>query len=103
MTIGTSPTPGRTHRHCHNLAAVDVAKGVCHRTKTVVISDAAACEHFDQLRRCGGCAAFESSPDPFLGTCGAAASRPMAYPDMIAVTCEHFRPIQAEPHQAPRG
>ncbi len=86
-----SPVNDRTHRDCRNLAPVDVAKGVCHRTKDLVLVDTVACEHFEQVPRCGVCAAFASSTDPFLGTCTAVPSRPMAYPDLLAITCEHFR------------
>jgi hypothetical protein len=80
----------RTHRECRNLAAVDVAKGVCHRTKLLVLGDEAACEHFEQVPRCGVCAAYEPSTDPFVGACRAVPTRPMTYPDLLAITCAHF-------------
>ena len=92
MATAPTMTCERTHRECRNLAPVDVAKGICHRTKTLVLVDTEGCEHFEQVPRCKVCASFEAGADPFLGTCGAVRTRPMAFPDLLAVTCEHFRP-----------
>ena len=55
------------HRDCRNFAPVDVAKGICHRTKNMVPADGDQCEE---------CVA---TPKFF------------AYPDMVALTCEMFR------------
>jgi hypothetical protein len=90
-------TSERRHRECRNLAVVDVAKGVCHRTKQLVLADEMACECLEPMPRCHGCGWFERAQDPYLGICTAVASRPMAYPDLIAVTCEHYTPRVATP------
>jgi hypothetical protein len=97
MTGEPNTAPEQRHRDCRNLAVVDVAKGICHRTKLLVVADGTACECFELLPRCHLCGLFEQAPDPFLGTCTAVPSRPMAYPDLIAVTCEHYRPRVAAP------
>ncbi len=80
----------RVHADCRNFAPVDVAKGICHRTKTLTLADGEACEHYSRTARCKFCASFEPSTDAFLGTCTASASRPIAYPDLSAVTCGHY-------------
>jgi len=80
----------RVHADCRNFAPVDVAKGVCHRTKDLTCADGEGCEHFAQTARCKFCRSFAPSVDAFLGTCTAVPSRPMAYPDLNAVTCRHY-------------
>ncbi len=77
------------HMDCRNYAALDVAKGICHRTKELVLADADHCEHFAVTQKCKFCNYF-IAVSQYLGTCGAVASKPMTYPDLIAVTCENF-------------
>ena len=91
MPGGLHNTSECRHRECRNLAVVDVAKGVCHRTKLLVLADAPACECIEPMPRCNVCGWFEQGPDPLLGACTAVVSRPLAYPDLIAVTCQHYR------------
>jgi 4-hydroxyphenylacetate decarboxylase small subunit len=79
-----------SHRDCRNFAPLDVVKGICHRTKDVVGADDERCENFDRLPRCRHCSSFMVDDRGQLGTCGAAARKPMAYPEMVAVTCESF-------------
>ena len=78
------------HTHCRNYAPVDVVKGICHRTKETIHADDPACPSFDRLPRCAECALFSPGEEEHLGTCGAAADRPMTYPDLTATTCEWF-------------
>ena len=77
------------HMDCRNFVAIDVAKGVCHRTKDVVLADGESCEHFLAIPKCRLCGHFAPTGE-HLGACHAVAHRPMAYPDLIAVTCEMF-------------
>jgi 4-hydroxyphenylacetate decarboxylase small subunit len=79
-----------THLDCRNYAPVDVLKGVCHRTKDLILGDGPACEHFERMPKCKCCARFEAGPEPHLGICLATPARPLAYPDLVAVTCEWF-------------
>ncbi len=81
------------HMDCRNFAAVDVAKGICHRTKELVAADGDHCEHCVPVPKCKFCAHFVSGED-YLGVCGAVASKPVTYPDLITVTCEMFAAIQ---------
>ena len=46
------------HMDCRNFAAVDVAKGICHRTKELVLADAEHCEHFVATQKCKFCDHF---------------------------------------------
>ncbi len=77
------------HMDCRNYAAIDVAKGICHRTKDLVPADANGCEYFAAMKKCKFCDHFVAG-DRYLGVCRAAAGHPMTYPDLIAVTCESF-------------
>ncbi len=82
------------HMDCRNYAAVDVAKGICHRSKELVLADAAHCEHFAATQKCKFCDHFVASAQ-YLGTCGATPPRPMTYPDLITVTCPNFVTVKA--------
>jgi 4-hydroxyphenylacetate decarboxylase small subunit len=77
------------HMDCRNFAAVDVAKGICHRTKDLVPADAFHCEHFVPLQKCRFCIHFAAG-DQYVGICTAVSTKPMTYPDLITVTCEMF-------------
>jgi 4-hydroxyphenylacetate decarboxylase small subunit len=82
------------HMDCRNYAAVDVAKGVCHRSKELVLADSDHCEHFVATQKCKFCEHFVAVSQ-YLGTCGAVVSKPMTYPDLITVTCENFARTKA--------
>lgn len=75
---------------CRNYAPVDVAKGICHIRKQMVLADDEACEKFEKLPRCKYCVKFTPDNEEYLGTCGASPNQPMTYPDLISVTCEWF-------------
>jgi 4-hydroxyphenylacetate decarboxylase small subunit len=82
----------RIHLDCRNYAPIDVVKGICHRTKTVVAGDQSACESFDPLPRCRLCRLYTAGEQASIGTCAATPDRPMTYPDLAAVTCEWYAP-----------
>lgn len=82
------------HRDCRNFAAVDVAKGICHRTKNMVPADGDQCEECVATPKCKGCRNFTADKVRVeLGVCEASTATPkfFAYPDMVAQTCEMFR------------
>lgn len=78
-----------THMDCRNYAPLDVAKGICHRSKELVLADDDHCESFVATQKCKFCSHFVAT-NHYLGICGAAASKPITYPDLITVTCENF-------------
>ena len=78
------------NRDCRNYAPVDVAKGMCHKQKILVLADDPACDKFDQLPKCEHCLKFSPGEEEHLGTCTASPNQPMTYPDLISVTCEWF-------------
>lgn len=78
------------HQDCRNFAPVDVAKGICHIKKATVLSDGEACDLFEKLPKCRHCELFILGEEEYIGTCGASPARPMVYPDLTSVTCEHF-------------
>lgn len=81
------------HRDCHNYAPIDVVKGMCHVTKTIVIGDAEQCETFNLMPKCKHCTQFTANTDVVeMGVCEASTTEPkfFAYPDMVTVTCEWF-------------
>lgn len=81
-----------TERHCdcRNYAAVDVVKGICHRTKNLIEGDAPHCPHFVALAKCKNCSHYFASGEEFMGICQAEAAKPWTYPDLIAVTCKMY-------------
>jgi hypothetical protein len=83
----------RINRHCdcRNYAPVDVVKGICHRTKDVILGDDCQCEHYVQLMKCKFCGNFSASSEEFMGICNSEPSKPWTYPDLIAVTCASFK------------
>lgn len=81
------------HMDCRNYAAVDVAKGICHRTKELMLADAAHCEHFVATQKCKFCLHFVAGYH-YCGTCGATSGKPMTYPDLITVTCQNFARVK---------
>jgi 4-hydroxyphenylacetate decarboxylase small subunit len=83
------------HRDCQNFAAIDVAKGICHRTKELVQADAEQCPGCVPLRKCANCNQFSATSGVIgMGVCGASKAEPkfFAYPDMVATTCELYQP-----------
>ncbi len=82
------------HMDCRNYAAVDIAQGICHRTKELVLADADHCEHFVATQKCKFCLHFVAGQQ-YLGTCGATVGKPVTYPDLITVTCENFARAKA--------
>ena len=86
------------HMDCRNFAALDVAQGICHRTKELVLADGERCEHCVAMPKCKFCAHFAET-EQYLGLCNAIRNKPVTYPDLIAVTCDMFvgRPSAQEP------
>ncbi|MBN1946016.1 MAG: 4-hydroxyphenylacetate decarboxylase small subunit [Bradymonadales bacterium] len=87
---------GHSHMDCRNYASLDVTRGICHRTKEMVMAEGAGCEEFEPLPRCKLCVHYEPAETPYLGRCLAEQDRPMTYPDLAAVTCAWFEG-KAEP------
>jgi 4-hydroxyphenylacetate decarboxylase small subunit len=85
-------TTSHNHRDCRNFAAVDVSKGICHRSKQLVAADDSACEQFDRIPKCVNCLEFAATATE-LGICNASSHEPkfFAYPDMVASTCDRYR------------
>ncbi len=83
-------TPKYINADCRNYAPVDVAKGICHFSKQMVLADAATCEHFNKMPKCKFCRQYSASSEKYLGVCTAESIQPMTYPDLNAVTCQWF-------------
>jgi hypothetical protein len=82
------------HKHCdcRNYAPVDVVKGICHRTKDLILGDEHQCEQYVRLNKCKFCGNFSaSSEEEFMGICNAEPAKPWTYPDLITVTCDWFK------------
>jgi 4-hydroxyphenylacetate decarboxylase small subunit len=80
------------HRDCRNFAPLDVAKGICHRSKEIVPADDPCCPKLVLVERCRICVNFASTADDRgLGKCMASRSHFNAYGDMISTTCESYR------------
>ncbi len=83
-------TNGCRHYDCRNYAPVDVAKGICHRTKELVLADGDHCEYFIPTQKCKFCSHYIAGTEQFIGVCAVGPTRSMTYPDLITVTCEQF-------------
>ncbi len=79
------------HNDCRNFCNMDVAKGICRRTGEMVLIDTNTCQCFKKLPKCKFCANFQETEEG-LGVCKADDAGSWAYPEMIAVTCEMFKP-----------
>lgn len=82
------------HMDCRNFAALDVAKGICHRTKELVLADDEQCQQFVAIQKCKFCDHYIASGE-YLGVCNADSRKPITYPDLITVTCEKFVAAEA--------
>ncbi len=79
------------HNDCRNFAPLDVIKGICHLSKQVVPADEPNCDAFDKMPKCRHCLHYTSADKEFTGTCGAVPTKPMTYPDLCGLQCEHFQ------------
>ncbi len=80
-----------THMDCRNYAPVDAAKGICHRTKQLVVADDHRCDAFTKLPKCKHCEHYLAGKELYTGICRAVKDTPMTYPDLAAVTCDWFQ------------
>lgn len=87
---------GYRHDDCRNYCIVDVVKGLCRQTQEMQAGDGSACSEFVQLPKCKFCSNYTASEQTGLGYCLGEADLPWAAPEMIAVTCEMFKPALAE-------
>ncbi len=81
------------YRDSRNYAPIDVAKGMDLKTKMIVNADDVD-PNFVKLPKCKHCVHFEADKEKIeLGICKMSTSTPkfMAYPDMVAVTCEGYK------------
>ena len=75
------------HVDCIEYLPIDVFKGFCTKKKNKIMADDAACEDFKPTRKCKLCENYNPTEEN-LGLC---MSNTIAYPEMIAKTCEWFR------------
>jgi 4-hydroxyphenylacetate decarboxylase small subunit len=78
------------HSDCQNYAPVDVAKGICHARKELVLADGETCELFERVPKCKHCEKYSPGEEEYLGFCNVSPNQPMTYPDLIGITCEWF-------------
>ncbi len=80
-----------SHRYCRNYAPVDVAKGICHKSKELITADGEPCQHFEKMPKCMHCLNYRAEEKkPRQGICEASPHAFIAYEDMVAVTCLSF-------------
>jgi 4-hydroxyphenylacetate decarboxylase small subunit len=85
------------HRDCINFAPIDVAKGICHRTKEIIQSDAGQCTEFRPIAKCKRCSHYTAEEGSIeLGYCIVSLNIPPfpAYPDMVATTCADYEELR---------
>ena len=76
------------HFDCKYYLNTDVFKGICKRDKSVINADDHSCEHFENAQKCKHCINFVLL-QPDLGTC---MGKFDAYPEMLAITCNDYKP-----------
>lgn len=81
-----------TFRDTRDYVAIDVDKGIDHRTGKLVHADAVAPEGYERLAKCKFCKHYQAE-DASNGCCTAASPTFAAYGDMIAITCEDFTAV----------
>lgn len=81
-----------SHRYCRNYAPVDVAKGLCHKSRELITADGESCPNFERMPRCLFCLNYRADESkPRLGICQVSTRAFPAYEDMVAVTCQSFK------------
>jgi len=80
------------HHDCRNFLPVDAAKGICNRTKQMVLIDSPVCENFNELPKCRNCSNYAAGgmDKETLGICEAGSTKPWTFEDLIAVNCEMY-------------
>lgn len=79
-------TTQQYHTDCSEYLPTDVFKGFCTRKKSRVMADDKACEDFQQAKKCKLCKNYDPTEE-YLGLC---MGKTIAYPEMLAKTCEWF-------------
>ena len=74
------------HIECEEYVPIDVFKGLCTLKKSTVMADEPGCGDFAQAKKCRLCKNY-ATKEEHLGTC---KGKHVAYPDMLAKTCEDF-------------
>lgn len=78
-----------TYRDTRDYVAIDVDKGIDHRTGQMVHADAVAPEGYEVLPKCKHCKYYKTS-DETTGHCTADEQNFIAYADMAAITCRDY-------------
>ncbi len=77
------------HVDCREYLPIDVFKGFCSLRKEKVMADDSSCEKYHPAMKCRLCGNYTpSSNGESLGLC---MEKSVAYPEMLAKTCEWFR------------
>lgn len=76
-----------THIDCIYYLPIDVFKGLCKRDKSKILADESSCEQYDPAPKCKHCKNFSKEAQQ-IGKC---MDKSIAYPDMIAKTCNDFK------------
>jgi len=76
------------HFDCKYYMNTDVFKGICKRDKNIINADDESCNHFENAQKCKHCSNFKSTQAD-LGMC---MNKYDAYPEMLAVTCNDYKP-----------
>lgn len=82
------------HNDCLNFSPIDVAKGICRVTNTIIFIDSEPCTNFKELPKCKNCVNFINANKDNIGTCTGLNKEAWAYGDLNAVTCEGYKKIE---------
>jgi 4-hydroxyphenylacetate decarboxylase small subunit len=81
-----------TYRDTRDYVAIDVDKGIDHRTGQLVHADAVAPEGYAVLPKCKHCKHYLQD-EGAVGNCMADEQEFIAYGDMAAITCRDYTQV----------
>ncbi|WP_027623091.1 4-hydroxyphenylacetate decarboxylase small subunit [Clostridium lundense] len=81
------------HNDCLNFSPIDVAKGICRLTNSIIFIDSQTCGKFNELPKCKNCTNFKNPNKDNIGTCTGLKKEAWAYGDLNAVTCEGYKKL----------
>lgn len=78
------------HNDCLNFASIDVAKGICRKTNSIIFIDSEVCGNFKEVPKCKNCSKFKNPNADNMGTCTGLKKEYWTYGELMGVTCEGY-------------
>lgn len=79
------------HNDCVNFCPIDVAKGICRLTNSMIFIDTNTCENFKEACKCRNCENFKNPNNDNIGTCVGLKKESWTFGELNALTCEGYK------------